>query len=171
MILDRFIKIYSIETDKSSYNILREIEKNAEKQKENMLSMVTKTINYRQFQISDNNIEIERYPNFFYPIKGSGNITFNLITTYSGTKIECKVVPSLIGIIFNFALLLLFLIIVSVLMFSSIQHFYIGTVIFIAVFWAFPLIVFYFLCKLNTTSLDSYARLILYDLGILQPDN
>jgi len=171
MILDRFIKIYSIDTDKSVHNILSEIEKGAEKQTKNLLLIVTKTINYKQFTIIDNTIEIERYPNFFNPFKGSGNITFNLISNNPGTKIECKIVPSLLGIIFNFALLFLFLIIVTVLMFSSIQHIYFGTVIFMALFWILPIVVYYFVCKLNTTNLDSYARLVLYDLGILLPDN
>jgi len=171
MILDRFIKIYSIKTEKSLYEILQKIEENTEKQEKNFLLIATNTINYRQFRINDNTIEIERYPNFFYPIKGSGNITFNLIPSYSGTEIECKVVPSLLGIIFNFALLLIFLIIVTGLMLSSIQHFYFSTIIFMTIFWILPLLVFYLAVKLNTTSLDSYAKLILYDLRILHPDN
>jgi hypothetical protein len=171
MILDRFIKIYSINTDKSLYNIQREIEEKTKKQSRNILLLATNSINYKQFRVIDNMIEIERYPNFFNPMRGSGNITFNLTSIISGTTIECKVVPSLLGIIFNFAILLLFLITVTVLMFSSIQHIYFETIIFMTVFWIFPLNVYYFVCKLNTTNLDSYARLILYDLEILHPDN
>jgi hypothetical protein len=170
MILDRFIKIYSIKTEKSIYNILHEIENKAKKQKKNLLLTASSTINYSQIRIIDNTIEIERYPNFFYPIKGSGNITFSLMPSSAGTEIECKVVPSLLGIIFNFALLLLFLIWVTVKIFASIHQLYFSTIIFISIFWFLPFIVFYFVVKLNTTSLDSYAKLILYDLRILQPD-
>ncbi len=48
MILDRFIKIYSINADMSSFTILREIEERSKKQSRNILLLATDSINYRK---------------------------------------------------------------------------------------------------------------------------
>jgi hypothetical protein len=171
MIFDRFRRSYEIQTTKSVNSILRTIEERTQRQQHNKLLFAIEPINYKKLSISEDSIVIERISTLYNPFKGTGTITFKLTPDYTGTSIKCLVNPYQLGMIINLGLVLLFLIIVTFSIFSSVHEFYLSTVIFMLIVWIIPFVCIYFSFYLNTVSLESYSKTILYDLGLMTHDN
>ncbi len=168
--LDRFKRTYEIQTAETVNAILHSIEERAERQNKHKLLFASEPVNYKNLSIFDHSIEIDRNPTLFNPFRGTGNITFNLIPNPLGTTIKCSINPSQLGMTFSFGLVLLFLLIVTISVFSSIEKFYLGTILFMAIFWILPLALTNFACNINTVRLESLSKTFLYDLGLLSPD-
>jgi hypothetical protein len=166
----KFKRSYEIQTLKSFDEILTILNDRTERQRNNKLTLLWETINYKKLDIKDNIIKIERNPNPFNPFKGHGVITFEFMTNRDGTKIKCTSDPLLSIIWGSFIFLTFCLVGFTSIVLLTIPKIYFSTILFVLVagivFYGF----LYLSISFNSYNLESYSKTILYDLGLLFPD-
>jgi hypothetical protein len=169
MIFSYFSKSYDIRTSKSISEIKNTIGEKASTRM-SLLSLTMDSVIFKQVSIIDDIIIIDRETLFSSIFKGIGKITFYLTPTINGTSIKCEIVPSLLALIFNLVMVLIFLIFVTVTVIKDAPHIYPGTIIFLLFFCLVPICAIYFIGKINASSLESLSKSFLYDIGVLDPE-
>jgi hypothetical protein len=169
MIFDRFIKTYEIQTSKSISEITDEINYRRERQQGKKLLLMTETVNYSNAIIDKDSVKFKR-TSVVNRLKGNGIITFQLESSFHGTKIICTVDPTLMYILKNLGFIAALLIYLTYIFFRNARELHFNTFIFIGVIWIFILSIGYFTLFFNTKTLESYSKTILYDLGLMTPN-
>jgi hypothetical protein len=170
MIFDRFIKIYEIQTAKSISEIIDEINYRRERQQDRKLLLMTEPVNYSNATIDENSVKFKRNSVVVNRLKGSGIITFQLESNFHGTKIICIVDPTLINILKVLGFVAALLIYLTYIFLSDARELHFNTFIFLGVIWIFIISIGYFSLLFNTKTLESYSKTILYDLGLMTPN-
>jgi len=166
--LERFNKFYEIRTSRQKSDILSDISKKKEAQKDNGFFSLD-SVNYRSFKIKNDTISIERSYSLINPFLGTGAIFFNFIETNYGTTIKCRIEPfSKYGVILGFGLISIFLISMTIVTFLIINDNYLKMTMFILLFWligiGLPILFHIYIRWL----LEEYSKTILYDLNITE---
>ena len=166
MILNRLSKYFQIQTEKSKIEIFADLAKKIEIQKRNKGIFSDEPIDYKSFKISNNAIEIERWPHMLKPFRGLGTIYFNFEETNGGTIIKCKCEPFIYAglLIIIFALILLTFLTSLILFHARDNYFQIA--LFILFIWIIglgsPLLGFLY----HRNALKEYSKTILNDLDL-----
>jgi hypothetical protein len=159
-------KNLEVVTAKSVDEILSEIKRRADLQIENRTLLIWEPVDYRKFEINENQIQIERSPTIFNPFKGQGSLTIKLQNADLGTKINCLIDPYFEIIIGAVAFFSLFSLVMTIMAIITLRDRPIFMVLFIIILWIIVLGGVYIGHKINLFILENYFDSILTDLGI-----
>jgi hypothetical protein len=166
MIQNRLSKYFQIQTEKSKTEIFADLANKIEIQKRNNGITSADPVDYKSFKISNNAIEIERWPHMLKPFRGLGRIYFNFEETNDRTIIKCKCEPFIYAglLIIIFAFILLTFLTTLILFNARDNYFKIG--LFILLIWIIglgsPLLGFLY----HRNALKEYSKIILSDLDL-----
>ena len=166
MIQNRLSKYFEIQTEKSKTEIFADLAKKIEIQKRSKSIISAEPIDYKSFKISNNAIEIERWPHMLKPFRGLGTIYFNLEETNDGTIIKCKCVPFIYAglLIIIFALILLTFL--TTLILFNVRNNYFQIALFIFFIWIIGLGSSLLGLLYHRSALNEYSKTILNDLDL-----
>jgi hypothetical protein len=168
MIYDRFIKTYEIQTPKSISEIIDEVNYRRERQQGKKLLLITEPINYKNAIIDEDSVTFKR--NVVSRLKGNGIIIFHLKASFNGTKIICTVDPTLFNILKDIGFTAALLIYLTYIIFRDVIELHFSTFLMLGVVWTLIIFMGYFSLRFNTKALESYSKTVLYDLGLMIPN-
>lgn len=158
---------YEVFTPKLIDEIFAEIAAKRERQKKENNLFISDPIHYSSFQISENQIEIERWPSMFNPYRGTGTIYFHLEPRENGTRIKCSIeVMSKYSIALGLGLHLFFLLIFSAIIIVVLRKNLTALLLFLACMWVLVPLPSFLMYRLFRNNLEIYSETILKDLGI-----
>jgi hypothetical protein len=161
-------KQYDLETSRSQEDIFAEIRSKIEAQKNKNTFWGLELINYKNFKLNDNTIEIESWPiTRVNPYEGVGTILFKFQQKEKGTSINCTIevynkYVSLLGSCF----LTFFLIVFTVFIVLTLHDYWVKALMIILFVWALVISICCLTLLYHRNILEIYSKTVLNDLGI-----
>jgi len=165
--LEKLKKQYEFQSLRTKTEIIEEIEKKATAKKDYFDFNSNNDINYKNFKINNNRIEVKLSPNILDPFRGSGTIYFELCTLENGTKINVTIEPySKYLIIAGGCFAILFLVLFTPAVFLFLNENILETFLFIFGTCLIATLPSYLFFRFSNNQLEQYSKRILDDLSL-----